>query len=153
MFRRAWFRACAAALLALTCPVRAASPIMLQQADGTELRLEAPAQRLVALAPHLDELVFEAGAGERLLASVEYSDFPPEVLDLPRIGDAFRIDVERIMALNPDLVLAWDSGNPSAAVSQLRALGIPVLVVEIRQPQGIADTLEQIGRATGTGGA
>ena len=103
----------------------------------------------MTLAPHLTELVFAAGAGHRLIATVDYSDFPEAASGLPRIGDAFRLDIERIVALNPDLVIAWDSGNPRPAITQLHSLGITVWSVEIRTPEEIADTLEGIGMATG----
>jgi iron complex transport system substrate-binding protein len=130
--------------------------ITLEQADGSELLLPAPATRVITLSPHLTELVFAAGAGDRLIATVEYSDYPESARDVPRIGDAFRLDIERIVALRPDLVIAWDSGTPRPAVAQMRALGIPVWSVEIREPGEIADILEATGKATavpGTAGA
>jgi len=105
--------------------------------------------RVVTLSPHLTELVFAAGAGDQLIATVEYSQYPEAAAEIPRIGDAFRLDIERIMTLHPDLVIAWDSGNPRAAIDQLRSLGIPVWSVEIREPGEIADVLESIGTATG----
>ena len=123
--------------------------IVLSQAGGGELMLAAPAQRIVTLAPHLAEGVFAAGAGGRLLATVEYSEYPPAAALLPRIGDAFRLDIERIVSLQPDLVLAWDSGNPRPAVAQLAELGLPVWSVEIRVPGEIPDFIEDLGRATG----
>lgn len=122
--------------------------ILLQQADSSELALEQPAQRLLTLSPNLTELVFSAGAGERLLATVEYSEYPEAAMALPRIGDAFRLDIEQIVTLRPDLVIAWDSGNPKAALQQLRDLGISVWSVEIREPEQIAYILRDIGRAT-----
>lgn len=122
--------------------------ILLQQADGSELALEQAAQRMVTLSPNLAELVFAAGAGDRLLATVEYSEYPDAAADLPRIGDAFRLDIESIVTLRPDLVIAWDSGNPKAAVQQLRSLGIAVWSVEIREPEQIGVTLIDIGRVT-----
>jgi iron complex transport system substrate-binding protein len=128
------------------CAVHA--DILLRQADGSELVLEQAAQRLVTLSPNLAELVYAAGAGDHLLATVEYSEYPDAAADLPRIGDAFRLDIEGISALQPDLVIAWDSGNPKAAVRQLRALGIAVWAVEIRRPEQIGDTLLDMGRAT-----
>ena len=70
-------------------------------------------------------------------------------IQIPRIGDAFRIDIERIIALDPDLVIAWDSGNPRAAIKQLRSLGVAVWSVEIDEPEEIADVLESLGRLTG----
>lgn len=137
------------ALLAC-CPVAGAQEIRLQQADGSELLLAAPAQRIVTLSPHLAEGLYAAGAGDRLQATVEYSEYPPEAASVPRIGDAFRLDIERIMALRPDLVIAWDSGNPRAAVNQLRTLGLVVWSVEIREPAAIADFIADAGRAAGT---
>ena len=136
-------------LLAWFMPGAAAGAVELQQPDGQTLRLEGPASRLVTLAPHLAELVFEAGAGDRLLATVAYSDYPEGARSLPRIGDAYRLDIEGILALRPDLVIAWDSGNPRAATAQLRGLGLDVWSIEIRQPDEIATMLRAIGRATG----
>lgn len=123
--------------------------IELEQADGSNLSLQGPAKRLVTLSPHLAELVFTAGAGDLLLGTVAYSDYPAAAADIPRIGDAFRLDAESILARRPDLVIAWDSGNPQAAVDQLRSLGLTVWSVEIREPEEIADILEAIGSATG----
>lgn len=103
----------------------------------------------MTLSPHLTELVFAAGAGDLLIATVEYSEYPQGAAEVPRIGDAFRLDIERIITLHADLVIAWDSGNPRAAIDQLRSLGIPVWSVEIREPGEIADILESIGTVTG----
>lgn len=114
------------------------------------LELPRPATRLVTLSPHLAELVFAAGAGDHLAATVEYSNFPPEAAQLPRVGDAFRIDIERIHLLDPDLILGWQSGNPPAALQQLEELGFTVWTIEILRPIEIADTVESIGRASGT---
>lgn len=138
---------CLAGLLA-TDAARAA--VTLTQADGAVLRLDRQAGRIVTLSPNLAELVFSAGAGERLIATVEYSNFPEQAAGLPRIGDAFRLDIEGIVALRPDLVIAWHSGNPRPAIAQLRSLGVTVWTVEIREPNEIATTLEAIGRAAGT---
>jgi iron complex transport system substrate-binding protein len=122
----------------------------LLQADASYLRLDAPASRIITLAPHLAELAHAAGAGDKLIATVAFSEYPAAARDLPRVGDAFRLDIERIVALDPDLVIAWDSGNPHAAIRQLAALGIPVWSVEIRAPGEIASTLEALGEAAGT---
>ncbi|MEE9142845.1 MAG: helical backbone metal receptor, partial [Gammaproteobacteria bacterium] len=86
--------------------------------------LESP--RVVSLAPALTELVFAAGAGNTLVGVVEYSDYPKEALEIPRVGDAFRIDVERVLAMEPDIVLAWPSGNPAPMLEQLESLGLRV---------------------------
>jgi iron complex transport system substrate-binding protein len=131
------------------CPFTTAAEIRLEQADGSSLALAAPATRIVTLSPHLTELVFAAGAGDRLIATVEYSEHPEAAADIPRIGDAFRLDIERIITLHADLVIAWGSGNPRAALDQLQSLGIPVWSVEIREPDEIAGILEAIGTVTG----
>jgi len=123
--------------------------IELQQADGSLLTLPAPAATIITLAPHLTELAFAAGAGGQLIATVEYSEFPPAAASIPRIGDAFRLDLERILSLKPDLVVAWQSGNPQQAIARLSSLGIATWTIEIRRPGEIATTLEQFGRATG----
>ena len=130
-------------------PLACADEIRLEQADGSSLVLQQPANRLITLSPHLTELVFAAGAGDTLVATVAYSDHPAQAVDIPRIGDAFRLDSEAILAQRPDLVIAWESGNPKAAVDQLRALGLTTWSVEIREPHEIAHALEAIGHATG----
>jgi len=124
--------------------------ITLQQANGDSLILPEPAERIITLAPNLAELVFAAGAGDRLKAVVEYSNFPAQVTEIPRVGDAFRIDLERIVELDPDLVIAWRSGNPQAALQKLQQLGITVWQIEITRPEDIAGAVENISMAAGT---
>lgn len=139
---------CLTLALLVCCRGVWAGEITLDQADGSTLLLESPATRIVTLSPHLAELVFAAGAGEQLIATVEYSNYPEGAQALPRVGDAFRLDSERIVALRPDLVIAWGSGNPKPAIEQLRSFGLPVWSIEIREPVEIADTLDAIGLAT-----
>jgi iron complex transport system substrate-binding protein len=137
------------ALCGLLGQATASAAVVLRQADGSRLELEHAARRVVTLAPHLAELAFAAGAGKHLLATAEYSNFPEEAERLPRIGDAFRLDIERIVALRPDLLIAWESGNPGPALARLEALGLNVWRTEIRQPEDIADLLEHMALATG----
>ncbi len=124
--------------------------ITLMQPSGESLSLAAPADSIITLAPNLAELVFAAGAGDRLKAVVEYSNFPAAVARIPRVGDAFRIDLERIVELDPDLVIAWKSGNPQPALQKLQQMGITVWQIEITKPEEIADAVESISRAAGT---
>ena len=138
-----------AGLILLSFSIQSFAATSLPQTDGSRLELKESAKRLVTLSPHLAELVFAAGAGEYLVATVEYSEYPEAARNLARIGDAFRIDVERILALSPDLVIAWDSGNPGQAISQLTSLGIPVWSVEIRELGEIAEVIRAIGNASG----
>lgn len=124
--------------------------ITLSQANGETLTLAGPAQRIITLAPNLAELLFAAGAGAQLKAVVEYSNFPTQVTQLPRVGDAFRIDLERILEFEPDLVIAWKSGNSQTALQKLKQLGIAVWQIEITQPGDIAEVVENMSRAAGT---
>lgn len=117
---------------------------------GRTLRAEPSARRIVALAPHLAELAHAAGAGAALVASVRGSDYPGPVRDLPVVGDASGIDVERVLALRPDLVLAWMSGNRAADIARLEALGLRVFHSEPRTLEDVASTLRRLGRLAGT---
>ncbi len=111
---------------------------------------DQPARRIVALAPHLAELAFAAGAGPRLVGVVEFSNHPEAARALPRVGDAFRIDLEALAALRPDLVLGWPSGNSLAALGRLRRLGYRVVELEPRRLADVGDQIEAIGRLAGT---
>jgi iron complex transport system substrate-binding protein len=118
---------------------------------GVVLRRDSPAQRVIALAPHLTELVFVAGAGERLVGKVRGSDFPPEAQALAEVGDAAGLDFERILAVQPDLILAWGSGNRVADVDRLQRLGFAVLVLEPRRLEDIPRHVRMLGVLLGTG--
>lgn len=113
----------------------------------------APAQdrplRIVSLAPHLTELVFAAGAGETLVGTVAYSDYPAQALDIERIGDAWRVDLERLVALQPDLVLAWPSGTPEQTLQRLDASGLDVVLLPTDRLADVAAALRRIGELTG----
>lgn len=117
--------------------------------DGVAVSLPQPAQRVIALAPHLAENLFAAGAGETLTATVEYSDYPPAARSVPRIGGYNSLSVEAIVARQPDLVLAWGSGSGSAIIQRLRGLGIPVYSDEIRRLTDIPDSIRTLGDLTG----
>jgi iron complex transport system substrate-binding protein len=101
----------------------------------------APARRIVTLAPHLAELVYAAGAGEYLIGVSEFTDYPADTSQIPRIGDAFRVDYEQLSRLNPDLVLTWPSGNPPEIVNRIRELGYRVIELE---PESLDDIGAQI---------
>ncbi|HEY9199629.1 MAG TPA: cobalamin-binding protein, partial [Gammaproteobacteria bacterium] len=117
---------------------------------GHSLMLHAPARRIVSLSPHITELLFAAGAGGRIVAAVEYSDYPPEAVRLPRLGDAARIDLERLLALEPDLVIAWASGTPARELETLRRLGVPLYLSEPRRLETIGAQLRAFGELAGT---
>ena len=145
-----WFVSVLFIFIGLITAHASAAGIALPQANGEILTLPGPAERIITLAPNLAELVFAAGAGERLKAVVEYSNFPGQVTRIPRIGNAFRIDLERVFELKPDLVIAWKSGNPQTALQKLEQLGVRVWQIEITSPEEIADAVENISHAAGT---
>lgn len=141
----------AAALLALASAA-AAAPVAVRDDTGREVALAAPARRIVTLAPHLTELAFAAGAGERVVGVMRYSDFPAAALQRPVVGDAFALDFEAIARLKPDLVLVWGSGVNDRHKQRLRTLGLPVYESEVASVDGIARTLRHIGLLAGTSG-
>lgn len=128
----------------------AAEIIQVQDDRGQLVRIKAPVQRIITLTPHLTELVFAAGAGGKLVGVSANSDYPAAASKLPLIGGAGKADLERIVALKPDVVLAWLSGGHRSDVAQLEALGIPVIVTEPRRIADIARHLELIGRIADT---
>ena len=128
----------------------ATAPLTVRDDSGQTLTLAVPVQRVVSLAPHLAELVFAAGAGDRLVGVMRYSDHPPEALLLPLVGDAFAVNLERVAALKPELLLVWRSGINPRQQQRLAALGLPIYANEINSVDGIADTLRRFGRLFGT---
>lgn len=132
------------------CPLTTQAAVDLVDDLGTRIRLDAPARRIVSLAPHVTELIYAAGAGDALVGVVAYSDFPPAAKSLPSVGSYTRADLEAVVALKPDLVIGWRSGNQPAQIERLRTLGLPVYVNESRDLNAVAHTLRQIGRLAGT---
>ncbi len=124
--------------------------LVLTDDSGATVRLAAPARRIVSLAPHVTEVLFAAGAGERVVGTVDYSDYPEAAKRLPRVGGYSRLDLEAIAALKPDLVIAWLSGNPAAHVARLKELGVPIYFSQPNSIEDIARSLEQYGRLAGT---
>lgn len=117
---------------------------------GASLSLEQPAQRIVSLAPSLTELLFAAGAGDKLVGVVEYSDFPEAANQLPRVGRHDSLDMERIVSLQPDLIVAWHTGNPRASINRLRDLGFAVYSAEPKRLTDIPDHIARLAELAGT---
>jgi len=118
--------------------------------DGQTLVLPAPARRIVSLAPHLTELLFAIGAGERVVGAAAYSDHPPAARALPRIGDSALLDLERIVALKPDLIVVWRDGNSAQQLDRLATLKLPVYASQIRRLADIESTMRRLGALAGT---
>ncbi|TPE49172.1 cobalamin-binding protein [Maribrevibacterium harenarium] len=107
--------------------------------------LSSPAQRIAALSPGATELAYAAGAGDQVVAVVSYSDYPPEAKQVTSVGSHTRLDMERLVSLQPDLVLAWGTGNPSEQVATLEQMGMTIYFVEPHDFEGIASSVERIG--------
>lgn len=136
---------------ALASPAGAAppEPLTVQDGSGTAITLTHPAHRIVSLAPHTTELLFAVDAGPEVRAVSDFSDYPEAARHLPSVGGAQGVDLERIAALKPDLVVAWTSGNNARQLDALRALGIPVYRSDPHTPEAIASDLEALGILTG----
>jgi iron complex transport system substrate-binding protein len=120
--------------------------------DGRRVQLEQPARRIVSLAPHATEQLFAAGAGGKLVAVSEYSDYPPEATRLPRVASSAAIDLERILALKPDLIVAWRLEATAPSLARLEALGLSVFYSEPRRLTQIPDSIQALGELAGTPG-
>ncbi len=104
--------------------------------------------RLITLAPHLTEMVYSAGAGNLLVATVNYSDYPKIANKLPIVGDYNQIHIEQIIKLKPSLIIAWKSGNTPQDIQRLKKLGFNVWQTEIKQLSDIPSQIQQIGKKT-----
>jgi len=116
---------------------------------GRPLVLSQPAERVISLAPHITENLYSIGAGAQLVAAVSYSDYPEAAKALPRVGDFANLNIERILSLKPDLVVAWIDGSSSAQLERLEQLGIPVLRESPDSFAEIAASLRRMGVLTG----
>ncbi|MBD3608927.1 MAG: cobalamin-binding protein, partial [Gammaproteobacteria bacterium] len=121
-------------------------------AIGRKVSLSQPASRIISLSPHTTEMLYVAGAGEQLIAAVDYSDYPAAASKLPRVGGYKRLDLEAILALKPDLVVVWESGNASEQLAQLERLGLTLYYTEPRQLEDIAEDVKKLGKLSGHSG-
>jgi iron complex transport system substrate-binding protein len=120
---------------------------------GNKVTLQQPARRVISMSPHLTELLFAAGGGERIVGAMNFSDYPEAAKKIPLIGSNSQIDLERVLALKPDLLVVWQSGNTARQLEQLRQLGIPMFYSEPHQLDEVAQTLTRFGELLGTGPA
>lgn len=124
--------------------------VSVQDDGGNTVTLAQPAQRIVSLAPHATELIFAAGGGDRIVGTVGYSDYPAAALKIPRVGSHQQIDVERIIALKPDLLVVWLHGNSERQLEHIRKLGIPFFFSEPKKLTDIPTSIERLGILMGT---
>lgn len=122
----------------------------LQDDAGITLNLPRPAQRIVSLAPHITEALFAAGAGDKVVGTVSYSDFPEAAKKIPLVGSYNEVNFEQILAMQPDLIIAWQSGNNSEALEKLKTLNLPLYQSEPKDLASIARNIRQFGVLAGT---
>ncbi len=144
MIRRCLFCLC----LLLAAPAEAAA-IWVRDDAGRTLNLPRPPQRIIALTPHLTELLFAVGAGAQMAGADSASDYPVAAQALPRIGDYSRVNFERVLALKPDLIVVWLDGNRAADIHGLEKIGVPVLHTRATRIDDVSRLLRLLGQASG----
>jgi len=117
--------------------------------SGNLLQLAIPAKRVISLAPHITELLFAADAGNKLVGTVRFSDYPESATSIPLVGDSYNLDFETIIALQPDLIIVWETGTRRSTVEKLLALGYTVFISEPDSLEIIATSIERFGKLTG----
>ena len=139
------------ATLALSLPMAAsAAPVSVKDDDGNTVTLQQPAQRVISLAPHVTELLFAAGGGSRIVGVVSYSDFPEEAKKIQQVGSNRELDLERIMALKPDLIVVWRHGSSERQIEMVKKLGVPMFHSEPQKLDDIPDDVARLGQLMGT---
>ncbi|APX92629.1 cobalamin-binding protein [Halomonas sp. 1513] len=115
-----------------------------------EVCLAAPARRIATLSPGATELTWAAGGGDRVVAVVSYSDYPPAAREVASVGSHTRVDLEALVSLQPDLVIGWITGNPAEQLETIEQLGVPVFYIEPRSINSVATAIERLARLAGS---
>lgn len=136
--------------IACMIAISARAEIRVTDDDGATVVLQQPARRIVSLAPHVTELLFAAGGGDRIVGTVNYSDYPAAARSIPRVGDNRQVDIERVLSLKPDLLVVWRHNAASRQMEQLRKLGIPLFYSESHKLEDIPDAVLKLGKLMGT---
>ncbi len=138
-------------LLLSLVAVAAQAEVSVRDDIGNTVKLAQPAKRIVSLAPHMTETLFAAGAGDRVVGTVDYSDHPEAAKKIRRVGGYSRLDLEAVAALKPDLVVGWQSGNAAAHLEKLKGLGYTLYVSQPNRIEDVASEIERLGTLAGTG--
>jgi len=134
------------ALLAIPPPTRGAGAARLQDASGALVTVPVNAQRIVSLAPNLTEILCGMGLGAKLVGVSSYSNHPPAVNRLPKVGGFAALNVEKIVSLSPDIAVGTMDGNSETDIRRLRSLGIPVFCVFPNNMQGLMQSISRLGK-------
>lgn len=127
-----------------------AAPVSAVDDQGRTVSLPQPARRIISLAPHATELLYAAGAGAQMVATVRHGVYPEAARKLPQVGDSQLLDLERIAALKPDLLVVWMHGSAAGQLERLKALKVPIFHSEPRSLPGIAEDIRRLGVLAGT---
>ena len=133
-------------LLAVAPPVAAFSA---RDMLGREVTLAAPPARIVSLVPSVTEILYALGAEERLVGVTDFCDYPPAARQRPSVGGMVNPNLEAIVALKPDLVIATTEGNGEETFAQLKRLGIPTYLVAAHLVSDVTDLIARLGALTG----
>ena len=137
-------------LFAAAWTVSAQAAIMVKDDAGLAVTLNQPALRVVSMAPSVTELLFAAGGGGQIVGAVNYSDYPEAAKRIPRIGSNREIDMELLISLKPDLIVAWRHNSSERQIEMVRRLGIPVFQSDPQTLDGIPDSVLRLGQLMGT---
>ncbi|MBC3874362.1 cobalamin-binding protein [Undibacterium flavidum] len=139
-----------AASLNFSCAFVAQADVKVIDDGQRTVSLAQPAKRIISLAPHVTEMIFAAGAGQFLIGVSDYSDYPEQAKKIPSVGNIFALDLERLLALKPDLVIIWGTGNAKHLAKKLRDNKVTVFESEPHTFEDIASSLERIAVLSGT---
>lgn len=132
------------------CAGQASAAITVRDDDGNPVTVQKPATRVISMAPHVTEMLFAAGGGDKIIGAVTYSDYPEAAKKIPRVGSNREVDMERVIAMKPDLIVIWMHGSSERQINALRQLGIPLFHSEPEKLDGIPDSLIRLGQLMGT---
>lgn len=127
-----------------------AGAVTVRDDGGQAVTLDKPATRVISMAPHVTEVLFAAGGGKHIVGAVNYSDYPEAAKSIPRIGSNREIDLERVISMKPDLIVAWMHNNSERQIEMVRKLGVPVFLSDPQTLEGIPDNVARLGQLMGT---
>lgn len=139
-----------AVLLGCLLAVQAQAAVTVKDDAGRLVTIAKPAERVISMAPHVTEMLFAAGGGKRIVGAVSYSDYPEAAKSIPRIGSNREVDLERIIALKPDLIVAWMHNSSERQIEMVKQLGIPVFQSDPQTLENIPENVLRLGQLMGT---
>jgi len=116
---------------------------------STFAKATADKPTIIALAPHVVEMLYDIGAGDQIIGTTSFADYPEQAKNIPIIGSYLRLQIEKVITLKPDYIIAWKSGNPSDDLSRLKQLGFKVIYSQPNSFEDIAKEMREFGTLTG----